>query len=74
MAEHPTTPEIHRAIRERQRAGESLDALIAEAIERVKAMFPDELKAMLDRQRESWVHGEMALGEEDRRRTGRAIT
>lgn len=40
-----------------------LDVLLRKSIERVKAMSPDEREAMLREQRESWVRGEMGMGE-----------
>ena len=52
----------------------SLSALIREAIVSFNAMTPEQQEAHLRAQRESWVRGEMAMAEWDRRRTGQAVT
>ena len=38
-----------------------LDRLLAASAERCRMMPPDELRAMLDAQRKSWVIGEMMI-------------
>jgi hypothetical protein len=52
----------------------SLSALIREAVSSFYAMTPEQQEEHLRAQRESWVRGETAMAEWDRRRTGHATT
>lgn len=51
----------------RETAAESLNDLLAKAVEHVKAMTPEEREAMHERQKKAWVAAEMAIGDEGTR-------
>jgi hypothetical protein len=45
--------------------------LLQESKAKVEAMSPEELEEMLDKQRKSWVRGEIGMAEEYRKHGGR---
>lgn len=51
----------------RETADESLNDLLARAVEHVKAMTPEEREAMHEQQKKAWVAAEMAIGDEGTR-------
>lgn len=51
----------------RETAAESLNDLLAKAVEHVKAMTPEEREAMHEQQKKAWVAAEMAIGDEETR-------